>query len=161
MMLFIVLAIVVGCGQAAAPYVPTADEVAERMKSLVFFTFEVIEEVPEPPPVPVPDPEFSPGESEAKPENVVPPEFEPYYVLHMATADFCGPCQKWKATEAAKVNCEVVYHNYPEDKPYWADRFPTFRLVLHKSETDEEVIVTYVGFTSADTLNSKMLQESK
>lgn len=83
------------------------------------------------------------------------PNEKPYFIMFSGT--YCGPCQRWKATEKAKLNAagyQVTIVNIDEDDrwnaKYNVTTVPRFFLLDRK--TRKTLRGPWVGFTPAVTL---------
>lgn len=90
-----------------------------------------------------------------QPEAKVTVEPKPYWVMYSAT--YCGPCQRWKATEKAKLEhagygVTVVMIDTDPGAERWVQQYGVTtvpRFYLHDRQTRKVLAGPLVGFQSA------------
>lgn len=90
-----------------------------------------------------------------QPRVVAPVELKPYWVMY--SAKYCGPCQRWRASEKAKLeqagySVTVVMIDTDPGADRWVKQYGVTtvpRFYLHDRETRKVLIGPLVGFQSA------------
>lgn len=90
-----------------------------------------------------------------QPESVAPTKQKPYWVMYSAT--YCGPCQRWKSTEKAKLEqagyaVTVVMIDTDSGADRWVKQYGVTtvpRFYLHDRQTRKVLAGPLVGFQSA------------